>query len=540
MSFLTPQGSAARPVRPPSHSPTEAAGPASRFGSILFPPEHAFPGGEITAVPECFHDLNLGRVVETVTAGRADYDLSPVFFSPLSSIAAIEWRHEIFRDLSQEEIFQALKRFSADMRLVREHLAAAEERDYFHEKNRWFLDAAARYGTAVTDLAGALRGPMVVSRGLRHLGAFVAHHAVSAEFRARLNAARAVEDELAALRFDLLIREGGFTVRACSGEPADYSVTIQDVFARFRQKSAKSYLARLPLPGGMNHIEAQVLEGVARLNPSVFQRLADFRSQHTVFLDDTIVRFEREIQFYLAWREHLDALRAGGLMFCYPRLSVDSKAESGRGCFDLALAAKLSNGRRRVIGNDFELRGSERILVVTGPNQGGKTTFARMFGQLHHLARLGVPVPGTEVRLFLCDGVFTHFEREEAIADLRGKLADDLTRMHRILVQATSRSVVVVNEVFSSTTAADAMDLSRRVLEQISARDLLCVCVTFLAELATLNEKTVSYVAAVRRDDSSVRTFRIERRPADGRAYAVSVAEKYRLTYEQLKERLKR
>jgi DNA mismatch repair ATPase MutS len=509
------------------------------FQSIVFERPEDRAGVDQREAPACFGDLNLDQVIDSITAGREEYGLKPFFYTPLRDPETITYRHQILRDLEGKALWECVSSFAQKLRSMREHLAQADKLYDKHQKESWFLDAVEIYVDAVTGLRHGLNRADAKARGLLALREYLSSYVESPEFTALAAETAKLKEDLAAVTYCLQIQENRITVSKYESE-ADYAAEVEDTFEKFKRGATKDYRVRFPAWPEMNHIEAGVLDRVALLYPDVFSALDSYRDRHRDYLDRPIADFDREVQFYVACLEYVHLFRAAGLSFCYPSVSNQSKDVDACDTFDLALAHKLIREQSPVVCNDFSLKAPERILVVTGPNQGGKTTFARTFGQLHYLASIGCLVPGSAARLFLFDRLLTHFEREEDLANLRGKLEDDLVRIHEILRVATARSIVIMNEIFTSTTFRDARFLGKKVLERMMRLDLLCVCVTFVDELASLSETTVSMVSTVARENAALRTYKIVRRPADGRAYAAAIAEKYGLGYERLKERIAR
>ena len=507
------------------------------FESILSERPGAGSGAGGLAVPDFFADLNLDQVLAAMTAGREQYGLGPIFCEPLRDALAVAYRHEVLRDLEKREVLELVSRFAGAMGEMREHLAQARKLRYQLQKQAWFLDAAGVYCDAVRSLARELAECQVTSRGFRRLSAFLAEYVSSDRFSSLASETMALKDAIAGIRYAIRIYGPRVTVSRYEGEP-DYSAQVQETFAKFQQGAVHNYLVGLPELADMDHVEAQIAGLVARLYPDVFGTLAGYCARHSDFLDPVIGRFDREVQFYVAYLELIGRLKAAGLPFCYPRVSARSKQVAADDTFDIALAWKLVPSGGTVVTNDFRLDGPERVFVVSGPNNGGKTTFARAFGQLHYLASLGLAVPGRSARLFLPDRVYTHFEREEDIETLRGKFDDELIRVHQILQQATGDSVIVMNESFGSTSLTDALFTGTEVMRQILDLGCLGLYVTFVDEITALSEATVSMVSQIVPDNPAERTFKVLRQPASGLAYAWALADKYGLTYEQLMERI--
>ena len=507
-----------------------------RFVSILFDRTDDDSGG-VFEEPGYFVDLNLDQVVQSMTAGREEYDLAPFFYAPLRDVDGIHYRQEVLRDLEQPAVFGALAKFADGMRRMRAHLDQVKKLRNEFQRHSWFVDAVEIYCAAVRSFADELAQCGVSSRGLLGVCDYLTHYVASGRFAALADETETVKQALTRIRYRVRIQGPRVTVSRYAGD-ADYSEQVLETFARFRQGAVRSYLARLTDLVAMNHVEERILERVARLHPDEFEQRAHYCERHRDYLDATIERFDREVQFYVAYLELIGRMRGPDLPFCYPCVSTESKDVAAMQTFDIALANKLVPEHREVVCNDFHLEGPERLFVVSGPNNGGKTTFARTVGQLHHLASLGLMVPGREARVFLPDRIYTHFEKEEDIETLRGKFEDELVRVQAILEQATPDSVLVMNESFNSTTLNDARFVGAAVIKRILEVDALGVYVTFVDELASLSDATVSMVSQIVPENPAERTFKVVREPADGLAYAWAIAEKHGLTYDQLMERI--
>lgn len=488
--------------------------------------------------PVFFLDLNLDQIIDAIARGKEEYNLKPFFYIPLTSIDTIQYRHEIFQDLENVELFGNMQAFAKKMRVMCEHLDQSDKLYYKYQQESWFLDAVEIYCDAVAGLVHDLSRADIKSRGLRAFREYLTNYSRSAQFTSLLEETKKLKAELSSVKYCVLVKYGSFQVRKYENE-IDYTSEVEKTFEKFKQGAAEDYRVKFSDYPEMNHIEAKILGFVAQLHSDIFLSLNEYCSKNGNYLDETVGVFDREIQFYISFLDYVAIFKGAGLQFCYPQITDAGKDIYNYEGYDAALAFKLINEKSPVVSNDFTLKGKERVFVVSGPNQGGKTTFARTFGQLHYLACIGCPVPGREARLFLFDRLFTHFEKEEDIANLRGKLQDDLVRIHEILSRATPNSIIIMNEIFTSTTLQDAVFLSEKIMKKIIELDLLCVWVSFIEELSSFGEQTVSMVSTVVPENPAMRTFKIIRRPADGLAYALSIAEKYRLTYEHLKERIK-
>lgn len=502
----------------------------ARF-SILFPQGD---GRGADAAPDCLSDLHLDEIIAAITAGHPGDDVDRFFRQPLHDVSTVEHRHQVFRDLEDDHTRQPITDFVNGMRTMRHRRHQAKELRHPLQRRGWFIYAVQTFCDTVATLRDALARAAPTSRGLSDFTAYLSDYVDGETFQSLLTDTEAVRAALHDVRYTVHIQDRRVHVERYCGQ-TDYTPGAVTTFERFATEEATDYHVAAQDSAEMNHVERQILECVAKLYPNAFAQLEAFCRRNAHFTEATIVRFDHEIRFYLYYLAFVRRMTIAGLSFSYPEVSTEPGTLSAADTVDLALAIKSD---KPLISNDFQLSQTERILVITGPNQGGKTTFARTIGQCVYLAALGCPVPATHARFTLPDMIFTHFERQENLSTLHGKLEDELVRIHDILSRATATSLIIMNESFASTTLNDALLIATKVIRRIVELRCTALYVSFLDQLATVDRACVSMVGEVAPDDPAQRTFKFTRRPADGLAYAAALANKYGLTHQALLQRI--
>jgi DNA mismatch repair ATPase MutS len=504
------------------------------YQSILFE-NNGRIADEVCRMPEYFKDLNLDQIIGEILEGKEEYELDRFFYQTLSDVSSINYRLDIMKDMERGEVNECIVTFTSKMKKIKEYIGFSREVHNRYQKMKWVLDAANLYCDTINNLCSSLVSMDLMSKGLYLFKEWLTEYNKSDQYGRLYDDTKSLVNKFSSIRYSVEIECGRAIVKT-DDYAQDYCALLSETLEHINE-TVFDYEIRFFSDLEMNSLESKVLEIVKSMNIDVFDELEKYYETHIDFLDNAIKCFDREIQFYISCLDYIRKLKLKGFRFAYPSLSC-KKTVNVIGGYDLALAYKCSGTSAAVVPNDFCLRDEERVFLLTGPNQGGKTTFARAFGQIFFLASIGCPVPCEKAELFPVDNIFTHFSAEENLDKNAGRLKEELIRLKNIMKNVSAGSVAIINELFATTTSHDAYMMGKRILEYFISVDCICLYVTHIHELVSASDKIISLVATVNTDKETTRTYKIVRKPADGLAYANSIAKKYNLAYSQIKERI--
>jgi DNA mismatch repair ATPase MutS len=306
---------------------------------------------------------------------------------------------------------------------------------------------------------------------------------------------------------------------------------IEELFARFRSGEVRE-VKYIPMGSSLSHIHAAILEGAFKFFKSEYEAMKKFYEGFPKIVDDGIASFVREVRFYLLYIKFVKGLMSQGYSFTIPRFVDDGRIDV-RGFYSILLT---KNGR--AVPNDIFTEGSKRVFVVTGMNGGGKTTFATSFGQVAYLAKLGVPVPAESAELPFFTKIMAAYPAREDPRESLSRLEQDVVRAVNIMRRADSSTIVIANELFSTTTSDEGYQLARMFLEELNRRRSYCIFVTFIPGVASL-DFVISLVAQPSSESPAKPSYKILPGPPPSEYMAVRIASRYGLTYRDLRERIR-
>jgi DNA mismatch repair ATPase MutS len=216
-----------------------------------------------------------------------------------------------------------------------------------------------------------------------------------------------------------------------------------------------------------------------------------------------------ELAFYVGCLNLHEQLGQLGGPTCFPvPIAPGERKHSFHGLYDVCLALSM---RQRAVGNDLDANNKD-LVIITGANQGGKSTFLRSVGLSQLMMQAGMFVPAQSFCSDLVDGLFTHYQREEDVTMKRGKLDEELTRMSHTVDISKPNSLLLCNESFAATNEREGSEIARQITSALVECGIKVVFVTHLYEFArgVYNKKLPNaiFLRAERRADGA-RTFRI-------------------------------
>lgn len=250
-------------------------------------------------------------------------------------------------------------------------------------------------------------------------------------------------------------------------------------------------------------------QALAKLKDQGVNLVANALGQSTDHILSFFQMLRAELAFYIGCLNLHAKLAELGEPVCLPApAATGARTLSFANLYDAALA--LSRGRS-VVGNELKADGKD-LIIVTGANTGGKSTFLRSLGLAHVMMQAGMFVAAEQFRGETANGLFTHFKREEDAAMESGKWDEELSRMSTIVDHLQANAVVLFNESFASTNEREGSEIAAQIVNALLERGVRAFFVTHLYEFAsrflTRKQRDVAFLRAERNPDGT-RPFKL-------------------------------
>jgi len=229
--------------------------------------------------------------------------------------------------------------------------------------------------------------------------------------------------------------------------------------------------------------------------------------------NDHILSFFRmlriELGFYIGGLNLYEQLTILEEPISFPKPAYNGQQlHSFKGLYDVCLALTRN---QKVVGNDI-VADNKNLMIITGANQGGKSTFLRSIGLSQMMMQCGMFVPADSFVANICDSLITHFKREEDITMKSGKLDEELSRMNIIIDNLTPDTILLFNESFAATNEREGSEIARQIISALVEKHLKVFFVTHLYEFAhgfyKRKMENFLFLLAERQIDTS-RTFKL-------------------------------
>jgi MutS domain V len=237
--------------------------------------------------------------------------------------------------------------------------------------------------------------------------------------------------------------------------------------------------------------------------------VANAMAQSADHIVDFFTMLQTELAFYVGCLNLSEQLAARREPICFPVPAITSKRTHV--CTELYDVCLALTKHQRVVGNDLHAPEKE-LAIITGANTGGKSTFLRSVGVSQIMMQCGMFVAAESMSANLCEGIFTHYKREEDATMESGKLDEELSRMNEIAKRVTPNAMLLFNESFTATNEREGSEIATQIVSALLEKRMKMFFVTHLYTFAhnvfKMGTKNAIFLRAQRESDGT-RTFKL-------------------------------